>query len=126
MFHDPVKPAELPKTLNQYDVGVFWIPPFNTNARLTLPNQLFDFVQARLAVAVGPTVEMVDVVKQYDLGIVSSGFSVEQIVESLNTLTSENIAVYKQNVDAAARDLSFDKDAEVARSIIRELLGSNR
>ena len=50
----------------------------------------------------------------------------EQIVESLNTLTSENIAVYKQNVDAAARDLSFDKDAEVARSIIRELLGSNR
>ena len=126
VFHDPVKPAELPKTLNQYDVGVFWIPPFNTNARLTLPNKLFDFVQARLAVAVGPTVEMVDVVKQYDLGIVSSGFSVEQIVESLNTLTSENIAVYKQNVDAAARDLSFDKDAEVARSIIRELLGSNR
>ncbi|MFQ8869497.1 MAG: hypothetical protein ACLR7M_00905, partial [Varibaculum timonense] len=104
----------------------FWIPPFNTNARLTLPNKLFDFVQARLAVAVGPTVEMVDVVKQYNLGIVSSGFSVEQIVESLNTLTSENIAVYKQNVDAAARDLSFDKDAEVARSIIRELLGSNR
>ena len=126
MFHDPVKPAELPKTLNQYDVGVFWIPPFNTNARLTLPNKLFDFVQARLAVAVGSTVEMVDVVKQYDLGIVSSGFSVEQIVESLNTLTSENIAVYKQNVDAAARDLSFDKDAEVARSIIRDLLGSNR
>ena len=126
MFHDPVKPAELPRTLNQYDVGVFWIPPFNTNARLTLPNKLFDFVQARLVVAVGPTVEMVDVVKQYNLGIVSAGFSVEQIVESLNTLTSENIATYKQNVNAAARELDFDKDAEVARSIIRELLGSNR
>lgn len=126
VFHDPVKPAELPKTLNQYDVGVFWIPPFNTNARLTLPNKLFDFVQARLAVAVGPTVEMVDVVKQYDLGIVSSGFSVEQIVESLNTLTPENIATYKQNVDAAARELSFDKDAEVAKGIIGRLLATNR
>lgn len=126
VFHDPVKPAELPKTLNQYDVGVFWIPPFNTNARLTLPNKLFDFVQARLAVAVGPTVEMVDLVKQYDLGIVSTGFSVEQIVESLNTLTPQSITTYKQNVDAAARELSFDKDAEVAKGIIGSLLATNR
>ena len=126
VFHDPVKPAELPKTLNQYDVGVFWIPPFNTNARLTLPNKLFDFVQARLAVAVGPTVEMADVVKQYDLGIISSGFSVEQIVESLNTLTPENVATYKQNVNAAASELNFDKDAEVAKGIIGRLLATNR
>ncbi|WP_288291830.1 hypothetical protein [uncultured Varibaculum sp.] len=126
VFHDPVKPAELPKTLNQYDVGVFWIPPFNTNARLTLPNKLFDFVQARLAVAVGPTVEMVDVVKQYDLGIVSAGFSVEQIVESLNTLTPENITSYKQNVNTAASELSFDKDAEVAKEIIASMLATNR
>ena len=69
---------------------------------------------------------MVDVVKQYDLGIVSSGFSVEQIVESLNTLTPENVATYKQNVNAAANELNFDKDAEVAKGIIGRLLATNR
>lgn len=69
---------------------------------------------------------MVDVVKQYDLGIVSAGFLVKQIVESLNTLTPENIATYKQNVDASARELSFDKDAEVAKGIIGRLLTTNR
>ena len=126
VFHDPVKPAELPKTLNQYDVGVFWIPPFNTNARLTLPNKLFDFVQARLAIAVGPTVEMVDVVKKYNLGIVSKGFSVEEIVASLNTLNPESIENYKQAVDYAATDLCFEKDAAVARKILTDLLDKNR
>ncbi|MDU5542252.1 glycosyltransferase [Varibaculum cambriense] len=126
VFHDPVKPAELPKTLNQYDVGVFWIPPFNTNARLTLPNKLFDFVQARLAIAVGPTVEMVDVVKKYNLGIVSKGFSVEEIVASLNTLDTESIEKYKQAVDHAATDLCFEKDAAVARKILTDLLHKNR
>ena len=69
---------------------------------------------------------MVDVVKQYNLGIVSAGFTVEQIVESLNTLTTKSIATYKQNVDAAARELSFDKDAEVAKGIIGRLLTTNR
>lgn len=126
VFHDPVKPAELPKTLNQYDVGVFWIPPFNTNARLTLPNKLFDFVQARLAIAVGPTVEMVDVVKKYNLGIVSKGFSVEEIVASLNTLDTESIEKYKQAVDHAATDLCFEKDAAVARKLLTDLLHKNR
>lgn len=126
VFHNPVKPAELPRTLNQYDVGVFWIPPFNTNARLTLPNKLFDFVQARLAIAVGPTVEMVDVVKKYNLGIVSKGFSVEEIVASLNTLNPESIENYKQAVDYAATDLCFEKDAAVARKILTDLLDKNR
>src|SRR5690606_11071461 len=61
-FRDPVPPGDLPTALNVYDVGVFWIPPTHTNARFTLPNQLFDYVQARLAIAVGPSVEMAQLV----------------------------------------------------------------
>ena len=62
-FHNPVEPQDLPVTLNQYDVGVFWIPPFSTNARLTLPNKFFDFIQARLALAIGPSIEMSSLLK---------------------------------------------------------------
>ena len=122
-IHDPVRPSELPLTLNSYDVGAFWISPFNTNARLTLPNKLFDFVQARLAVAVGPTVEMVDVVKKHGLGIVSEGFDVPQIVDSLSTLNAQNIREYKQASHEASHALSFENEAEVARSIMSDLLG---
>jgi glycosyltransferase involved in cell wall biosynthesis len=122
VFHDPVTPAELPATLNAYDVGVFWIPPVHTNARLTLPNKLFDFVQGRLAVAIGPTLEMERVVREFDLGVVSDGFDVDQCVESLNSLTAESIATYKQNAHSAAHELSFDRERAVARGILTRLL----
>lgn len=121
-FHDPVKPFELPATLNAYDVGVFWIPPTHTNARLTLPNKLFDFVQARLAVAIGPTVEMVNVVNEYGLGVVSEDFSVPSIVAALQSLTPQAITGYKQAAVAAADPLSFQSQSKVIDEILDTFL----
>lgn len=121
-FRDPVKPHELPRTLNAYDVGVFWIPPVHTNARLTLPNKLFDFVQARLAVAVGPSIEMQQVVAQYDLGVVSDGFSIDSYRRSIESLTAEDIRAFKKHANSAAPELSFEVDADVARGILQRLL----
>ncbi len=123
-FLDPVRPHELPETLNRYDVGVFWIPPTHTNARLTLPNKFFDYVQARLAIAVGPTIEMERLVKEYDLGVVSTGFTAAECLASFADLSEDAIARFKANADAAARALSFDADAEVARSIVAKALAA--
>ncbi|WP_167131322.1 glycosyltransferase family 4 protein [Paramicrobacterium chengjingii] len=121
-FKHPVKPNDLPRTLNSYDVGVFWIPPVHTNARYTLPNKLFDFVQARLAVAIGPSEEMVDVVTQYDLGVISRDFTAESCADSLRSLTADAVTAFKAKTDAAARELSFETEAQVARSILAEAL----
>lgn len=123
-FHDPVAPEALPGTLNAYDIGAFWIPPFNTNARYTLPNKLFDFVQARLAIAVGPTLEMQRVVEAHQLGVVSSRFDLDSVVESVRSMTREDIAGYKEASHEAARTLSFEADGAVASGILDRLLGS--
>lgn len=121
-FRDPVKPAELPQVLNRYDVGVFWIPPFNMNARYTLPNKIFDFIQARLAIAVGPTKEMADIVEEFQVGVVSSGFSKENIVETLRSLEREQIIRFKHNTNAAARALCFENEAKNIEQIMESLL----
>lgn len=123
-FHDPVPPADLPRTLNQYDLGVFWIEPFNTNARLTLPNKLFDFVQGRIGVAVGPSEEMAPVVHEHGLGPIAEGFALEQCIASLRDISAEDLRRWKNASDAAARELSFETDAEVARGILRDLLAN--
>jgi len=125
VFRDPVAPAALPATLNAYDVGVFWIPPTHTNARLTLPNKFFDFVQARLAVAVGPTIEMQRLVERHGLGVVAEGFTVEQCVASLAWLTAEEVRLFKAASAAAARELSFETDAAVIRSLVRRALAGS-
>ncbi|MBI9114762.1 glycosyltransferase [Sanguibacter suaedae] len=122
-FRDPVAPADLPSTLNAYDVGVFWIPPTHTNARLTLPNKFFDYVQARLAVAVGPTVEMANLVERYRLGVVSEDFSVAACVASLRSLDVAAVRGAKAAADVASAELSFTTDALVADRIVARLLG---
>ncbi|TQO20768.1 hypothetical protein FB472_2420 [Rhodoglobus vestalii] len=118
-FNPPVTPAELPGVLNQFDIGVFWIPPTHTNARYTLPNKFFDYVQARLAIAVGPSIEMQQLVESKQLGVVSDGFSVTECVASIRSLTPAEIARTKLRVDAASRELSFERDGEVMRTIVR-------
>ena len=121
-FHDPVAPEDLPATLNRYDVGVFWIPPFNTNAARTLPNKLFDFVQARLAIAVGPSPEMARVVTEHGLGVVAEDFSVEAATRSLAALSREQVAAFKDAAHTASRALSFTAEAAVADDILDRLL----
>jgi hypothetical protein len=121
-FRDPVRPTALPSTLNDYDIGVFWIPPTHTNARLTLPNKFFDFVQARLAIAVGPSVEMAGLVERFGLGTVSADFTVASCRASIERFTVDAIRKAKSASNAAARELSFETDAEVARAVIRAAL----
>ncbi|MEV7620312.1 hypothetical protein AB0N59_09230 [Microbacterium sp. NPDC089321] len=125
VFHDPVPPAMLPVTLNAYDVGVFWIPPVHTNARLTLPNKLFDYVQGRLALAIGPTVEMERVVREHGLGVISDDFDVRGCADSLRSLTADQIREFKRASDASAERLSFEHEASAALAMLRPLVAAS-
>lgn len=120
-LREPVAPEELPATLNRYDVGVFWIPPFNTNARLTLPNKTFDYIQARIGMAIGPTIEMAKLVQEYQMGVVSSGFEVESMVAALKQVTREEVRQWKANADRAAREINFELESQTIVDIVRTL-----
>ena len=58
----PVPSQELLSFANTYDVGVFLLPAMYPNQVHVLPNKLFDYIQARLAVAIGPSPEMAEIV----------------------------------------------------------------
>ena len=125
-FHDPVAPDALPATLNRFDVGVFCMPPINLNAEYALPNKFFDFVQARLAHAVGPSPEMARLVRQYGLGVVSADFSTQAFVAALRELDDDAVKAGKEASHEHARVLSNDHDREVVRGIVERLLATAR
>lgn len=122
-FRDPVAPGDLPRALNEFDVGVSCLPPVNINAEFALPNKFFDFVQARLAVAVGPSIEQARLVSEYGLGVVSTGFEVDKLVDALRTLDPPALEAAKSASHRAARALSSDRDVAVSDAIVRRLLG---
>lgn len=120
--HDPVAPAELPSVLNAYDVGVFVLPPRTTNHKLMLPNKFFDFVQARLALVFSPAVETDVLLREHDLGRLTAGFDVDDLVAVLRDLTEEDVARYKENAHHAAEILNSREDERVQEQIVTELL----
>ena len=83
----PVPMQDIVKAISIYDIGVFLVPPNNFNLKYTLPNKLFEFIQARLAVAIGPSIEMKRIVEQYQCGVISREFSPQSLANELNQLT---------------------------------------
>lgn len=117
----PVKMQDIIPTIKKYDIGVFIVPPVNFNLKYTLPNKLFEFIQARLAVAIGPSPEMQGIVKKYHCGLISADFSPKTMAELLNRQTDESIFQLKINADIAANELNNDKNFYALESLLNDL-----
>lgn len=125
-FHDPVPYAELIETLNGYDVGVHVIPPTNFNNRWALPNKLFDYVQARLGVLVGPTAEMAQIVVEHGIGTVADGFEVADVRRAIEAMTLAKVQEWKAQSDSSAHALSAEPQVAVWVEAIAELMATRR
>lgn len=119
---DPVAQSELVETLNGYDVGIHVLPPTSENNSLALPNKFFDFIQARLAVIVGPSLEMARIVSEYELGVVTADFSEASIRAALDTLTIADIDRAKRAADAAAPALSSESQVGVWKRAVDQII----
>jgi hypothetical protein len=111
-LHSPVAYKDLPAVLNDYDVGVFVLPPVNFNYRWTLPNKFFDFVQARLALVIGPSPEMASVLSEGGFGVVTRDFQASSLASTINSLTRADVVAFKEASHAAARRLSAEEEVK--------------
>jgi len=111
--HEAVPYAELIELLNRFDVGVHLLPPTNFNNTWALPNKLFDFVQARLAVLIGPSPEMVEYVAQHGFGAVAKGFTAQELATQISALTVESVAAMKQASADAAHAMSAEEQVRI-------------
>ena len=121
-FVEPVPFEDIIPTIGRYDIGFFYYEPTNFNLRHCLPNKLFEYIQARLMIAIGPSPDMAELVKKYGCGVISKGFSVESMVSALNSLSAAEIDGLKRKSDLAAKELCFEKESEKMVALIKRLL----
>ena len=122
-FPSPVRMRELVRMANGYDIGLFLLPPNNLNRRYALPNKFFEFVQARLAVAIGPSPEMAELVRRHRCGVVAADFAPETLAEELNALAPAEIAAFKLASHGAAAELTAERNADIILRVIDDALG---
>ena len=125
-FRDPVPYAEILPTLSEFDVGVFLLPPSTINYFHALPNKFFEFIQARLAVAIGPSPEMAREVHRWGIGWVADDFSPEGLRSILAQLTPESVDRAKGAAAAAARLLSSESGSTAIRDCVSRALATVR
>lgn len=121
-LHPPVTPAELVDTLNAYDAGIYALPPLTPNHRLALPNKIFDFIQARLAVVFATAQETDRLISEHELGVIVPDATADAMRNTLAALTEQDVSVYKHNVDTAAKVLNSAEDSAVVRTVVGDLL----
>lgn len=121
-FRDPVPMQQIPSSINDCDIGLFLLPPVNFNYAMALPNKFFEFVQARLAVAIGPSPEMARVAEQYGFGIISDTFEPRELAARIASLSASDIDALKLKADAAARELNAARNAEIFTAQVDRIL----
>lgn len=99
---EPVSFNEIVPFINQYDAGMYLLEPSNFNNFHALPNKLFEFIQAKLAIIVSPSPEMSRLVTNYRIGWVAADFSTGSMIDILKNLTLQDIQACKENTLKAA------------------------
>ena len=121
-FLSPVSPDTLVAVSNDYDLGLYLLAPSSFNNLHALPNKFFEFLQARLAIAIGPSPEMARIVREFQCGVVGDEFSPASLARALNRLSSSEIDRMKAGSDRAARIFTGEKNAEALRQLVGGIL----
>jgi hypothetical protein len=117
----PVKSHDVVETINRYDIGVFLLPPVNFNYANALPNKLFDFIQARLGIAIGPSFEMAEIVREYNNGVVANDFTAQSLADELTKLSSEDVENFKRRSAVAASEINADRNEKLLMDCLSKL-----
>ena len=110
--------------INQFDLGICVIPPVNFSILHALPNKFFEFLQARLAVIVGPNPEMAKWVNRHHLGLVTTSYSPQDMAREISQLDRQKIMAYKQNVHLAAQQFNAEQNQQILVDAVHKLTAS--
>lgn len=94
--------------------------PTSINYQNSLPNKLFDYIQANLPVIVSEIPEVASIVREYDIGLVIPDHQPETIAEMIkNALTDkERYQKWKENLKFAARELNWENEQQILQRIL--------
>ena len=124
VFETAVPPDEvMPLAAASADIGVHFTPLETKQRHFSLPNKLFEYIGAGLAVAVSPGADLKQIVQGYGLGIVSRDAGAAAIAEAINGLDIAQVGQYREKARLAATELCWEHEQHVLRENLEHLLG---
>ncbi|MBI4946092.1 MAG: glycosyltransferase [Bacteroidetes bacterium] len=124
IFTGKIPFEELPQYTQQADVGISLEENNGLNYYYSLPNKLFDYIQAGIPVLVSDLPEVKAIVNTYQIGRVAENHSVNHIAETIRFMLNDQNqrAIWKTNIDKAAKELCWANEEKIIAEIYRPLL----
>ncbi|MBI4819957.1 MAG: N-acetyl sugar amidotransferase [Deltaproteobacteria bacterium] len=103
--------SQLIPAANQSDIGFFVQADISEQKRFTLPNKLFEYIMAGLAICVADLPEMARVVREHEVGLLVPDATPTAIAATINRLDRAMIDAFKRKSLQAARVLCWENES---------------
>lgn len=119
----PVSLGEIIPASRAYDIGLIPFKPSTFNLAHCMPNKLFEYIQARLAIIATPLRDLGRFVKENACGKLTEGFESEDLARTLLELQKDEIRFYKSQAHRIAQDWHLERNAQRLKEIFCNYFG---
>ncbi|MFT5902937.1 MAG: glycosyltransferase involved in cell wall biosynthesis, partial [Bacteroidia bacterium] len=124
LFKDRMPYQEMMAHTNLADLGLTLDKDTNINYRFSLPNKVFDYIHAGIPVLASNLVEVKKVVEEFDFGEIAANHNPKDLARKIDEmLKSDKVEFWKANSVKASKELSWEKETELLKSMIEKIDG---
>lgn len=110
-FNEPVETTKIIDEISQFDLAIIYYEPLSFNLLHCMPNKFFEYIQAKVPVVIGPSPDMLQIIRKYKTGFSSNEFSIQSIVDTINSISPDDLRIARDNCASASTLLSWDSES---------------
>jgi glycosyltransferase involved in cell wall biosynthesis len=122
-FLPPVIPSDVCRVSADATVGVTMIESICLSYHLTLPNKIFEYLQAGLPIVVSDIPEMANIVNKHAVGRVVPEGDSKSFANTINDLLDSPsiLSEYRKNVSAISEEFTWENEEKAFLNLYRKL-----
>lgn len=124
-FEPAVAPQEVVSRASEADLGLCILPDSSRHNRFALPNKLFEYLAAGLAVVTSPLPDMAEILTRFKCGVLATD-DAAAVTKTINGLDRPALDRMKRQALVAASELSWARERETLIGLYDQLPRTSR
>lgn len=116
-FLGNIHPTELVKITQNATIGISLEEDLGLSYRYSLPNKLFDYIQAKTPILATNLPEIKKVITKFEIGEIIKNHSPKNISIAINKMISNGKPYYQNNLEKASKELIWENQTGILLSV---------